>query len=202
MHACDLGAGEILLTSMDRDGTKAGYDIELLRAVGDAVNVPVIASGGVGTLEHLYEGVADGRRVGAVLAASIFHFGQHSVREAKDYLAARGLTVRRPFDAVLTSADARSVPRRRGRAATVTARCRCRAGPSEGVLMPEPHYLANGAMGIAVGTRSTTTSSAATASSSTTKITRSTSSSTRTRTATARTSNWTSPHGGPRSNGA
>ena len=62
VHACDLGAGEILLTSMDRDGTKAGYDIELLRAVGDAVDVPVIASGGVGTLEHLYEGVADGRR--------------------------------------------------------------------------------------------------------------------------------------------
>ena len=78
MHACDLGAGEILLTSMDRDGTKAGYDIELLQAVGDAVNVPVIASGGVGTLEHLYEGVAAGG-AGAVLAASIFHFGQHTV---------------------------------------------------------------------------------------------------------------------------
>ena len=72
------GAGEILLTSMDRDGTKAGYDIELLQAMGDAVNVPVIASGGVGTLEHLYEGVAAGG-AGAVLAASIFHFGQHTV---------------------------------------------------------------------------------------------------------------------------
>jgi cyclase len=93
VHACDLGAGEILLTSMDRDGTKAGYDIELLRAIGDAVNVPIIASGGVGTLEHLYEGAASGG-AGAVLAASIFHFGQHSVAEAKDYLAARGLPVR------------------------------------------------------------------------------------------------------------
>jgi cyclase len=92
-HACELGAGEILLTSMDRDGTKAGYDIELLRAIGDAVNVPIIASGGVGTLAHLYEGIAAGG-VGAVLAASIFHFGQHSVGEAKAYLAERGLTVR------------------------------------------------------------------------------------------------------------
>ena len=99
VHACDLGAGEILLTSMDRDGTKAGYDLELLRAIGDAVNVPVIASGGVGTLEHLYEGVADGG-ASAVLAASIFHFGQHTVREAKDYLAARGLPVRRAVLAV------------------------------------------------------------------------------------------------------
>jgi cyclase len=93
VHACELGAGEILLTSMDRDGTKAGYDIELLRAVGDAVNVPVVASGGVGTLEHLYEGAAAGG-AGALLAASIFHFGQHSVGEAKDYLAARGIAVR------------------------------------------------------------------------------------------------------------
>jgi cyclase len=90
---CQLGAGEILLTSMDRDGTKAGYDHELLRAIGDAVNVPVIASGGVGTLQHLYEGVADGG-ASAVLAASIFHFGQHTVREAKEYLAERGLPVR------------------------------------------------------------------------------------------------------------
>jgi cyclase len=89
-----LGAGEILLTSMDRDGTKAGYDCELLRAVGGAVPVPVIASGGVGTLEHLYEGLADGG-ASAVLAASIFHFGQHTVGEAKDYLAARGIPVRR-----------------------------------------------------------------------------------------------------------
>ena len=88
-----LGAGEILLTSMDRDGTKAGYDCELLRAVGDAVPVPVIASGGVGTLEHLYEGLAEGG-ASAVLAASIFHFGQHTVGEAKDYLAGRGIPVR------------------------------------------------------------------------------------------------------------
>jgi cyclase len=88
-----LGAGEILLTSMDRDGTKAGYDCELLRAVGEAVPVPVIASGGVGTLEHLYEGLADGG-ASAVLAASIFHFGQHTVAEAKEYLAGRGISVR------------------------------------------------------------------------------------------------------------
>src|SRR5207248_2693655 len=92
-EAVGLGAGEILLTSMDRDGTKAGYDCELLRAVGDAVPVPVIASGGVGTLEHLYEGLADGG-ASAVLAASIFHFGQHTVAEAKEYLAARGIPVR------------------------------------------------------------------------------------------------------------
>jgi cyclase len=88
-----LGAGEILLTSMDRDGTKSGYDCDLLRAVGEAVAVPVIASGGVGTLEHLYEGIADGG-ASAVLAASIFHFGQHTVAEAKEYLAARGIPVR------------------------------------------------------------------------------------------------------------
>ena len=88
-----LGAGEILLTSMDRDGTKAGYDCELLRAVGEAVPVPVIASGGVGTLEHLYEGLADGG-ASAVLAASIFHFGQYSVAQAKEYLASRGIPVR------------------------------------------------------------------------------------------------------------
>jgi cyclase len=88
-----LGAGEILLTSMDRDGTKAGYDCELLRAVGDAVAVPVIASGGVGTLDHLYEGLADGG-ASAVLAASIFHFGQYSVAQAKEYLASRGIPVR------------------------------------------------------------------------------------------------------------
>ena len=93
VHACDLGAGEILLTSMDRDGTKVGYDIELLRAVGDAVGVPVIASGGVGTLEHLCAGATDGGASG-LLAASIFHFGQFTVREAKAELAARGLTVR------------------------------------------------------------------------------------------------------------
>jgi cyclase len=92
-RVCDLGAGEILLTSMDRDGTKAGYDIELLRAVGDAVSVPVIASGGVGNLEHLCAGATDGGASG-LLAASIFHFGQFTVREAKAELAARGLTVR------------------------------------------------------------------------------------------------------------
>jgi cyclase len=88
-----LGAGEILLTSMDRDGTKAGYDCELLREVCGAVGVPVIASGGVGTLEHLYEGLVVGR-ASAVLAASIFHFGQHTIGEAKHYLAERGVPVR------------------------------------------------------------------------------------------------------------
>jgi imidazole glycerol-phosphate synthase subunit HisF len=92
-RVCGLGAGEILLTSMDRDGTRAGYDIELLQAMGDTVGVPVIASGGVGTLEHLYEGAAGGG-ASAVLAASIFHFGQHTVREAKAYLAGRGIVVR------------------------------------------------------------------------------------------------------------
>jgi len=93
VHACALGAGEILLTSMDRDGTEAGYDIALLQAVGDAVTVPVIASGGVGSLAHLHEGIAAGG-ADAVLAASIFHFGRYSVREAKDYLASRGVPVR------------------------------------------------------------------------------------------------------------
>jgi cyclase len=88
-----LGAGEILLTSMDRDGTKSGYDIPLTRAIADAVRVPVIASGGVGTLEHMVDGIRDGHAT-AVLAASIFHFGQHSVREAKDYMAAAGLPMR------------------------------------------------------------------------------------------------------------
>ena len=88
-----LGAGEILLTSMDRDGTQAGYDLELLQAVGSAVPVPVIASGGVGTLEHMYEAVSAGG-ADAVLAASIFHFGTFRVREAKYYLAERGVTVR------------------------------------------------------------------------------------------------------------
>jgi imidazole glycerol-phosphate synthase subunit HisF len=89
----DYGAGEILLTSMDRDGTKAGFDIALTRAVADAVRVPVIASGGVGTLDHLVEGVRDGH-ASAVLAASIFHFGEHSVREAKQYMARAGLPMR------------------------------------------------------------------------------------------------------------
>ncbi len=93
---CDLGAGEILLTSMDRDGTKQGYNLPLTRAVSDAVPVPVIASGGVGTLEHLAEGVTEGH-ASAVLAASIFHFGTYSIAEAKACLAAHGLPVR-PVD--------------------------------------------------------------------------------------------------------
>jgi len=88
-----LGAGEILLTSMDRDGTKAGYDLELTRAVADAVSVPVIASGGVGTLDHLVEGVREGHAA-ALLAASIFHFGTYSIGEAKAHLAAHGVPVR------------------------------------------------------------------------------------------------------------
>jgi imidazole glycerol-phosphate synthase subunit HisF len=88
-----LGAGEILLTSMDRDGTKKGYDIPLTRAIADAITVPVIASGGVGTLGHMVEGIRDGHAT-AVLAASIFHFGEHSVREAKDYMAKAGLPMR------------------------------------------------------------------------------------------------------------
>jgi cyclase len=88
-----LGAGEILLTSMDRDGTKAGFDIPLTRAVADAVRIPVIASGGVGTLEHLVEGIRDGHAT-AVLAASIFHFGTYRIAEAKAYLAKAGIPVR------------------------------------------------------------------------------------------------------------
>lgn len=88
-----LGAGEILLTSMDRDGTKAGFNLPLTRAVADAVNVPVIASGGVGTLEHLCEGIQQGG-ADAVLAASIFHYGQHTVGEAKALMASRGIPVR------------------------------------------------------------------------------------------------------------
>ncbi|WP_205755006.1 imidazole glycerol phosphate synthase subunit HisF [Azoarcus sp. DD4] len=88
-----LGAGEILLTSMDRDGTKIGFDLGLTRAVSDAVRIPVIASGGVGSLEHLADGVSEGR-ADAVLAASIFHFGQHTVREAKELMRARGIEVR------------------------------------------------------------------------------------------------------------
>jgi cyclase len=89
----ELGAGEILLTSMDRDGTKAGFDIALTRAVADAVSVPVIASGGVGTLDHLVEGVTDGH-ASAVLAASIFHFGTYTIAQAKQRLAAAGVPVR------------------------------------------------------------------------------------------------------------
>src|SRR5499426_2327275 len=88
-----LGAGEILLTSMDRDGTRQGFDIALTRAIADAVPVPVIASGGVGTLEHLVEGIRDGHAT-AVLAASIFHFGEYSVSEAKQYMARAGLPMR------------------------------------------------------------------------------------------------------------
>jgi len=88
-----FGAGEILLTSMDQDGTKAGYDLALTAAVSEAVEIPVIASGGAGTLEHLYEGFAVGK-ADAVLAASIFHYRQYTIREAKDYLKARGIPVR------------------------------------------------------------------------------------------------------------
>ncbi|MCB4360788.1 MULTISPECIES: imidazole glycerol phosphate synthase subunit HisF [Azonexaceae] len=88
-----LGAGEILLTSMDRDGTKNGFDLALTRAVSDAVKIPVIASGGVGNLQHLADGVTEGR-ADAVLAASIFHFGEYTVRQAKEYMAGRGIEVR------------------------------------------------------------------------------------------------------------
>ncbi len=94
-----LGAGEILLTSMDRDGTRDGYDLALTRAVADAVSIPVIASGGVGTLEHLREGLIEGR-ADAALAASIFHDGEHTIAEAKSYLAAHGVVVR-PVEANL-----------------------------------------------------------------------------------------------------
>ena len=87
------GAGEILLTSMDRDGTRHGYDIALTRAIADSVPVPVVASGGVGNLDHLVEGIRDGH-ASAVLAASIFHFGEYSVRQAKDYMAKAGLAMR------------------------------------------------------------------------------------------------------------
>lgn len=89
----ELGAGEILLTSLDRDGTKDGYDIEMTRAVADAVEIPVTASGGVGNLDHLVEGVIDGD-ADAVLAASIFHFGEYSIAEAKAYLTEHGIQVR------------------------------------------------------------------------------------------------------------
>jgi cyclase len=88
-----LGAGEILLTSMDRDGTKEGFDLKLTRAISDSVKIPVIASGGVGNLEHLVEGVREGH-ASAVLAASIFHFGEASIQDAKSYLAAAGIPVR------------------------------------------------------------------------------------------------------------
>jgi cyclase len=87
------GAGEILLTSMDRDGTKSGYDIELVRIIADLVSIPVIASGGVGTLDHLYEGFSKGH-ASAVLAASIFHYGEYSIKQAKEYLLNRGVKIR------------------------------------------------------------------------------------------------------------
>ena len=89
----DFGAGEILLTSMDRDGTREGFDLALTRSISDAVDIPVIASGGVGNLDHLAQGVLAGR-ADAVLAASIFHFGEYSVRQAKEYMALRGIEVR------------------------------------------------------------------------------------------------------------
>ena len=88
-----LGAGEILLTSMDRDGTKKGYDLDLTKKVSASLNIPVIASGGVGNLEHLYQGIKIGK-ASAVLAASIFHFGEHTILEAKQYLDSKGIPVR------------------------------------------------------------------------------------------------------------
>ncbi len=115
-----LGAGEVLLTSMDCDGTQAGYDLELTAAVADAVSIPVIASGGVGNLEHLYEGLTRGK-ADAVLAASIFHFGQFTIVEAKRYLARRGVCVRpvrRPRTRRLTDGPGgAALDRPRGRAA-------------------------------------------------------------------------------------
>ena len=89
----ERGAGEILLTSMDRDGTREGFNLPLTRAVSEAVSIPVIASGGVGTLDHLVDGVVEGR-ASAVLAASIFHFGDHTIAEAKAHMAAAGIPVR------------------------------------------------------------------------------------------------------------
>jgi cyclase len=88
-----LGAGEILLTSKDADGTKEGYDLEMTRAVAEAVSIPVTASGGAGKLEHFYEGIAIGK-ASAVLAASVFHFGEISIRGVKDYLKSKGLNVK------------------------------------------------------------------------------------------------------------
>ncbi|MGH1536650.1 MAG: imidazole glycerol phosphate synthase subunit HisF [Gammaproteobacteria bacterium] len=92
----DFGAGEILLTSMDRDGTKIGFDLELTRAISEAVGIPVIASGGVGTLAHLADGVTIGK-ADAVLAASIFHFGEFTIQEVKNYMAEQGIVVRSPL---------------------------------------------------------------------------------------------------------
>jgi cyclase len=95
VRAVELGAGEILLTSMDRDGTRVGFDNELTRAIADAVTVPVIASGGVGELRHLVDGIVDGG-ADAVLAASIFHFREHTIAEAKQAMLDAGITVRPP----------------------------------------------------------------------------------------------------------
>ncbi|HEX5638130.1 MAG TPA: HisA/HisF-related TIM barrel protein, partial [Gammaproteobacteria bacterium] len=89
----EYGAGEILLTSMDRDGTKSGFDLELTRAISDAIHIPVIASGGVGNLNHLADGIIEGHAE-AVLAASIFHFAEYTVHQAKEYMAERGIEVR------------------------------------------------------------------------------------------------------------
>jgi imidazole glycerol-phosphate synthase subunit HisF len=89
----ELGAGEILLTSMDKDGTKDGYDLELTRKVSEAVSIPVIASGGVGNLEHIVDGLTKGK-ADAALAASIFHYGEYTIRETKKYLSERGVVVR------------------------------------------------------------------------------------------------------------
>jgi cyclase len=94
MKAEQLGAGELLLTSMDKDGTKSGYDIELTRKISEAVSIPVIASGGVGTLEHMYEGFTEGK-ADAVLAASIFHFREFTIAQTKDYLSNKGIPVRK-----------------------------------------------------------------------------------------------------------
>ena len=103
IRLADLGAGELLVTSMDRDGTRDGYDLALVRAIAEAVRVPVIASGGVGNLQHLVEGVTKGA-ASAVLAASIFHFGEASIAEAHAALAAAGLPVRRPIDTTARAA--------------------------------------------------------------------------------------------------
>ena len=92
-EVADRGAGEILLTSMDADGTKDGYDLELTRQLADAISIPVIASGGAGALAHMYDALSQGH-ADAVLAASIFHFGEFTIRETKEYLAARDITVR------------------------------------------------------------------------------------------------------------
>ena len=93
IRACELGAGEILLTSMDCDGTKAGYDLELTRTISEAVSVPVIASGGAGTMEHFYDALTEGK-ADAVLAASLFHFREIGIRELKQYLRKKEISVR------------------------------------------------------------------------------------------------------------